>query len=192
MSLFFHQSTVIALALLQASTAVPQTLDAKTDRDAYAIYATLLQSPRDTDGRVKKPILLQRETEGPSPTTCSGFLAGMSGEWVEVANSFRRENSRVRLLQAGVPIGVEYHLVSREEILARDALLAAQSPGMTNGVRPGSHEYVAVSAIGFNAARTKALVYVRSRISSHSDGIVMKELKDGQWVTGPYSCVGVA
>ncbi len=105
--MFFLHSTVIALAFLQVTPPAPQTLDAKTDHDAYAIYATVLQPALDKDGRMKGPLLLQRETEGPAPTKCPEFLAGMSGEWLEVANSFRRENTRVRLLQAGFPMGCQ-------------------------------------------------------------------------------------
>ena len=188
--MLFLSSTAIGLALVQAATAPPQVLDPKTDRDAYAVYATLLHPDPDGEGNMKPPILLQAETEG--PPRCAEFLAGMSGEWAEVANNFRRENSRVRLLQAGVPMGIEYRLVPREEILADDARLAAKDPRRSNAPRPGSIKYKALSAVGFNSARTKALVYVRFRTAHFSDAVVMKELKEGKWVTGPKSCGGVA
>src|SRR3954465_14765901 len=110
--MFFLLSSVIALAFLQVSAGGPQVLDPKTDRDAYAVYATLLRSDPDGEGNIKPPILLQAETE--APPRCAEFVAGMSGEWAAVANNFRRENSRVRLLQAGVPMGTEYRLVARE------------------------------------------------------------------------------
>ena len=188
---FYSVSEISALlgsgvAPRQVSAEDPQVLDSTAEYDAYAVYATLLQPLRDMKG----PVLLQRETEG--PTKCSEFLAGMAGEWVEVASNFRRENIRVRLLQAGFPMGVEYRLVPRAEILADDARLAAKYPGTSNAPRPGSLQYIAVSAVGFNAARTKALVYVRSRMSNFSDAVVMKELKEGKWVTGASSCGGVA
>ena len=188
--MLFLCSRAIALTLLQAATAPPQVLDPKTEHDAYAVYATLLQPRPDEDRNMTGPILLQAETEW--PTRCSEFLAGMSGEWAEVASNFQRENSRVRLLQAGGPTGIEYRLVPREEILADDARLAAKDPRRSNAPRPGSIKYIAVSAVGFNAARTKALVYVRFRTSHFSDAVLMKELKEGKWVTGPQSCGGVA
>ena len=43
MNMLFFCSTVIAIAFLQVSSAAPQTLDAKTEHDAYAIYATLIR-----------------------------------------------------------------------------------------------------------------------------------------------------
>jgi len=116
----------------------------------------------------------------------------MSGEWAEVANDSRRETSRVRLLQTGVAIGIEYRLITRQEILADDSRLAARDPRRSNAPRPGSIEYIAVSAVAFNATRTKALVYVRFRTAHFSDAVEMKELMDGKWVTGPQSCSGAA
>jgi hypothetical protein len=46
--------------------------------------------------------------------------------------------------------------------------------------------------VGFNAARTKAAVYVRYRTAHFSDGLTLKELKDGNWVTAPQGCAGTA
>ena len=116
----------------------------------------------------------------------------MSGEWAEVASNFRRENTRGRLLRTGLPLGVKYRLVSRKAILADDARVAAKHPIGGNAPRPGSLRYIALSAVGFNAARTKALVYARFRTLHYSDELLMKELKDGKWVDGPRACRGSA
>ena len=116
MSMFFLHSSAITLAFLQVSGGAPQVIDSKTEHHSYAVYATLLHPDPDREGNMNPPILLHAETEG--PPRCAEFFAGMSGEWAEVASNFRRENSRVRLLQAGVPMGIEYRLVPREEILA--------------------------------------------------------------------------
>ena len=188
-------STAIALTLVQVATAAPQVLDPKTERDAFSVYATLFQPTELQPDRLRyegltEPILLQGETE--APTRCEALLAAMSGEWAEVASSFRRENSRARLLRAGLPLGVKYRLISRKEILAHDARVAAKHPISGNAPRPGSIRYVALSAVGFNAARTKALVYARFRTLHYSDELRMKELRDGRWVDGPRACGGSA
>lgn len=195
MSMLLLYSTVIALTLLQAATAPPQVLDPKAERDAYFVYATLLQPTLLQPDRLNyeglaEPILLQAETE--APTSCDAFLAGMSGEWVEVASNFRRENARARRLRPGLPLGVKYQLMSRKEILAHDARLAAKHPVSGNAPRPGSIRYIAFSAVGFNAARTKALVYARFRTLHYSHEFRMKELKEGKWVDGPRGCGGQA
>ena len=190
----FLYITTIALTLSQAATAHPPALDSRTERDAYAVYAALLQPvwqpDRLTYEGLTEPVRLQAETE--APTGCAAFLAGMSGEWAEVASNFRRENSRARRLRAGLALGVKYQLVSRKEILAHDARLAAKDPDMRNAPRPGSIRYIALSAVGFNAARTKALVYARFRTLHYSDEFRMKELKEGKWVDGPGGCGGAA
>jgi hypothetical protein len=191
MNMSFVHETVIAVAFLQASTTGPQTLDPTTDRDTYAVYATLLPPP-SRDSQATPPIVLQRETERPrTSSSCTAFLAAMTGEWAEVAASFHRENSRVRLLQPGA-LG-EYKFVSRAEILADDARLAAEQPGHSNSLRPGAIEYVAFSAVGFNAAKTKAVVYKRNRTARGLfDGMGMWELKEGHWISGSRWCGGVA
>ena len=66
--MFLLYSTAIALTLLQAATAPPQVLDPKAERDAYSVYATLLQPTMLQPDRLKyegliEPILLQAETE---------------------------------------------------------------------------------------------------------------------------------
>jgi hypothetical protein len=79
------------------------------------------------------------------------------------------------------------------EILGDDARLAAEQPAHTNSLRPGAIEYGAFSAVGFNAAKTKALVYVRNRTAQGLfNGMGMWELKAGRWISGSRSCGGVA
>jgi hypothetical protein len=163
-------------------------MDVIADRDALAVYTAVLTQAQ---GDVRESVLLQEETE--APPRCGAFLDEMSGEWAEVAASFRRENSRGRLLRAGLPLGIDYSVIPRATIVADDARLAAKAPRATsNAPRPGSIRYIALSAVGLNADKTKALVYVRFRTASISDALLMKELKDGVWVAGPRSCVGVA
>jgi hypothetical protein len=89
-------------------------------------------------------------------------------------------------------MGIEYSLISKAEILADDARIAKQYPGRhSNAPPPGSIDYIAVSAVGFNAARTKALVYVRMRTS---DGAGLWMRSGDSWVRDPKApgCVGVA
>jgi hypothetical protein len=84
-----------------------------------------------------------------------------------------------------MPMTLPYRLISRADILADDARLARKYPGQWQRT-PGSLEYAAVSAVGFNAARTKALVYMRLRMSGD---LLRMELKEGRWVAaqGPHA-----
>ena len=164
-------TSLVALAMMQAPAAA-RPLDPRTDADAYAVYGSVLG--------LKPPVILMRETEGPSHS-CSDFIDQLSGEWREVANDFRQKNARTWLLQPGV-LPFAYRLLSKAEILADDARLAKQHPDRSNAPRPGSIEYVAVSAIGFNAARTKALLYAHTRTS----GGTLRLVRSGdRWIRDP-------
>ena len=163
MSVSFVHKTVIAVAFLQASTAGPQVLDPTTDRDTYAVYATLLPLSSEEQQAIG-PIVLQRETE--RPTSCTAFLAQMTGEWAEVAASFQQENSRVRLLQPGA-LG-KYRLVSRAEILANDARLAPEHTGLTNSLRPGAIQYPGVLRRRFQRRQDEgAGVHAKPNVKRH-------------------------
>jgi hypothetical protein len=98
-------------------------------------------------------------------------------EWQAARDSFLRENERVRLLQPR-RLELPHRLISRADIDADDARLALKYPGGWQR-RPGSMEYAAVSVVGFNAARNRAIVYLRFRSSG---GPHYLEKRDGSWV----------
>ena len=172
----------ITLALVQPTSAPP--LKPITDPDAYAIYATLLPSIWKRSGAATL-ILLVQET-----TTESCRLSRLPEGWDGVQKDFDRQNRNVWTLRPPVlPLG-DYRLIPRAEIEADDARLQRENPGGWQR-RPGSLEFAAVSAVGFNAARTKALVYIRLRSSGQ---IHLMERRDGQWVAsrGGQRCGGIA
>jgi hypothetical protein len=163
---------VVAAALIASSPA--QRQDVITDMDAYRIYAVLV--PQAWARYSTGTLLLQRETE--VETRCRVSRTPEDADWLAAEESFRQENARVRLLEPKLPLELPYRLIDRAEIEADDARLAKQYPGIWQR-RPGSLEYVAVSAVGFNPARTKAIVYVRVR----SSGTVRSmERRGGAWV----------
>jgi hypothetical protein len=75
-------------------------------------------------------------------------------------------------LRPVLPLG-DYRLIPLAEIKADDARLEQEYPGGWQR-RPGSMEFAAVSAVGFNTAKTKALVYIRLRSQIH-----LMELREG-------------
>lgn len=158
LSLAFSFVIAVTTIALGQSPAVAQDLESVTDPDAYAIYAMLV--PQLWATRSKDPVLLQRETETVAPCSSSGQIS--DPEWLAVAKSFRQENSRPKLLQPILQIPGSYRLIPKSEIEADDARLALKYPGRYNR-RPESMEYAAVSAVGFNADKTKAVVLVQVR-----------------------------
>ena len=157
-SLAFTFVIAAATVGIRQSPALAQNLESVTDPDAYAIYAMLV--PQLWATRSKDPVLLQRETETAVPCGLSG--PSSDPDWAAVEKSFGQENSRPKLLQPILKIPGSYRLIPKSEIEADDARLALKYPGLYNR-RPESREYAAVSAVGFNPDKTKAMVLVQVR-----------------------------
>jgi hypothetical protein len=167
----------LPLAVAHFPMATPPQLERITDPEAYAVYAAIL--PREWTHVSKDPLLLQQETD--TVIAChSGSPPGEIG-WAAVENSFNAENARVRVLRRLLPIDLPYRLIPRVEIAADDARLAVKYPG-TWQRRPESIEYVAVSAVGFNATQTKAIVYMHLR---DRGGVYWIEKRQGKWDPTP-------
>lgn len=165
------------LALAQPPSAEYQQLDSITDTVAYAVYAAVVPA---TWVRVsKEELLLQQETESiDTVISCLASVSAADPEWEATLTNFKSANARARVLQRMLPVEIPYRLIPQAQLLADDTRLALKYPG-TWQRRPESLEYAAVSAVGFNAAKTKAIVYVRLR--SRGD-LYSRELRDGKWV----------
>jgi len=168
-SVFLVSMLIAGPPLLDASG---QELEPVVDPDAYAVYASILPAVwPSSDGA----LLLQRETEGiRAITTC---LFG-DDDWSGVEANFKRANETTRLLQARLPLASPYRLIAHADIATDDKRLALKYPGIWQR-RPESMEFAAVSSVGFDETKTRALVYVRLR----SEGkLYALELSDGHWV----------
>jgi hypothetical protein len=64
--------------------------------------------------------------------------------------------------------------------------LAIKYPGPWQR-RPEAVEYAAVSAVGFNSMKTKAIVYVRLRSSGN---FYFMEKRAGKWTNAPHAGCG--
>src|SRR5687768_221352 len=148
---------VIAAATIatgQPRNAAVQNLDYVTEPEAHRIYAAVL--PAFWASRSKDPIVLQRETEDvQAMTQCRSFTPSSDPDWVAVQQNFLQENARRKVLPLALPMDAPYRLISLAEIQEIDARLALKYPGIYNE-RPESPPYAAVSAVGFNADKTKA------------------------------------
>jgi hypothetical protein len=154
--------------------------DRVTDAASYAIYATLLEplwSQRSTD-----PMVLQQETE--PAAECELRTTHWDDEWKAIERAYRQANTGVRMLQPLLSTAIPYRLIAKGEIVADDARLARKYPGLWQR-RPESMEFAAVSAVGFNKAKTKALVGIRLR----AEGSVTRvDLQGAAWVRAGDAC----
>ena len=85
-----------------------------------------------------------------------------------------------------LPVGIPYRLISQAEIKADDARLERKYPGIWQR-RPESIEYAAVSMVGFDSTKTKAVVYVRFRSSGN---VYWMQKREGKWVHAPHGGCG--
>jgi hypothetical protein len=134
-----------------------------TDPEAYVLYGLLV--PFVWNKRTTDPIFLQRETET-VPYGCGHPMAPNSA-WQSAVDSFHRQNERSQLLQPLFAKDFRYRFISRAEIEADDARLAIKYPGGWQR-RPESLLFAAVSAVGFNGGKSKAVLYVRREDSGGS------------------------
>ena len=164
------------LALI-ALPLVAQQREIVTDPDAYALYSLLVPPYWNRRMEGRGPIVLQRETERPARWAC-GDLKAPNEEWQSAVTHFNQQNAYVQVLQQHLTTEAPYRLMPRAEIEADDARLAVKYPGGYQR-RPESMDYAAVSAVGFDAEKSKAILYVRLR---DQGDIYFMEKRDGKWV----------
>jgi hypothetical protein len=181
MNLRVANTFVIALATVvfgQFPNAARPQFESVKDADAYAVYAAVVPTVWAT--KSKDALLLQQETEGiEAMSTCLSSSSAVTAEpdWNVVEMNFKQANAKTRVLERALPVDIPYRLIPRADILADDARLALKYPG-TWQRRPESMEYAAVSAVGFNPTKNKAIVYVRLRSRGNIHNL---ELRDGKW-----------
>ena len=164
----------LSIALTWSSVPLAQSPTPMTDADAHAIYALLVPAMWARSGS-KGVLLLQRETV--TPYVCRGRPAPHDPEWDAIETSYAQANPPVQLLPITLHLGVPYRFVAQSTIAAEDARLKRKYPGYNS--LPGATPYAAVSAVGFNRARTRAIVYVRLRDRGEVHSL---EKRDGRWV----------
>lgn len=151
-----------------------QPLPPLTDREAYAIYAVLLNFQLWRD-RGDRPLFIVQETR--LQRWC-GSSKPVPEVWRPAQADMERQNARTWKLLARFPTTIRHSLVPRADLEADDARLRQQHPGRSNYL-PGSMEFAEFSAVGFSPDRTKAMVYGRTRSAG---GLYVLERTDGRWV----------
>jgi hypothetical protein len=172
----------LAFMNLSAGAQAPTMVD---DPEAYAVYravvGSLVEGPL-RQRRVTHLVLGQLTLADWDRCIPSG--KPLETEWRPVLENFKTENGTLRLLRPGLSFGVPYSLVA-----AADYPTTAQAldtdPAAFESRYPNSGGVIFhVSAVGFDEARTRAMVVV-----SYQCGVrcgtwsyyLMKKL-DGRWV----------
>ena len=169
MGLQFAHVFVIALTVAtalypQASTS-QRAADLITDLDAYGIYSQVLQKESASSTGA---VLLQQETVR---SACAPHEP--DPDWQSVMDNFTKENSRVRSLVPLLQLEKPYLLVPSAQIKADYGWVEMQR-------RSGLEmmQYFAVSAVGFDKSKTRAVVAINRSNSGH---LILLERRDGIW-----------
>jgi len=195
---------LFAFATNESSKTVAYRGQVIDDPEAYAIYASLL--PEDSwVKRVHPHVILQRETvmdihcTFPRETQQELLLRYLPDEWRpanrphdawrSVIEHFRMENAATRVLRPS-PMNVSYELAERSK-LERVMSEARVWKGAFEAAYPGAQGYLALSAIGFNEQKTRAIVYLEHHCGPRCAGGTNEGLEKhgGRWRQVKVNCV---
>ena len=165
---------VAVLGLPAMAGAQPAQPEPIIDPDAYGVYAELLPPLWAT--RSKDTMVIGEDTKF---YQCPGTLAVPDADWQSAWDNYANENRRGRRLLHLFPVPISYLLISTADIQAAGRRLLDLYPGV--GRHSGREkDYLFVSAVGFNATKTRAIV----GLEFHASGSIhLVEKRDGHWVT---------
>lgn len=165
--------------------------------EAYEIYAILF--PKDSSSKGHRRLVILQETQAaPFPAPLRDCLLGLDvrqerGDQTlsrSVIEDFHRVNQVPKLLVEG-----QLQSVASHTLADRSAIEQSFNGGIEQGWRefyrrfPMSSGYSVVSAVGFNEAKTQALVY----LEHHCGGlcgfaeVLLLEKMDGKWQEVPHA-----
>ena len=156
-----HALILSSVALALVSGAVqPSAGDPVTDPEAYAVYAAIV--PNQWPIRVAKARRLAVSESTGYLAECLPSGGPMETTWKPVLESFKRENANPRRILSDRQIGVPYVVLAAE---ATQQFFVGSSDLNASWQRfyeahPESGGITSWSAVGFDADKRRALVYV--------------------------------
>jgi hypothetical protein len=186
----FSVSPVVVFLLACCATIVSRAQDAAPvpidDSEAYAVYASLLPREWVVTAAHAKRLVFQREAD--AYLRCMPRGPSLETDWKTTVDSYRAANAGVRYVREGFPLLLPYVVVSRADIEAAfrdDSITTARGFGWDGFYQhyPDSGGYLMVSAVGFNAEKTRAMVYIGHSCGSLCGGGThhLLEKADGAW-----------
>lgn len=161
------------------------------DRDAYEVYGAIIGDEWPISAAKATRLVLQAET-----TTFPGFgenklclkpAPGDEPTLGPLLTSYTKANEKPRVLQKNFKLDIPYELVSRSEL---DKIFAPNSDGWKpfNTKYPNSGGFIHMSAVGYNADKTLALVYMGHWCGGLCGGGThhLLEKRAGNWVEIPW------
>lgn len=157
---------VFALSVGPSSSQVyPEASQVIDDPEAYAVYAAVLPTALSTRDKPLTVLTLLQKTRAGMDCIGPEKDKKLQPGWRPVVENYRKENARVRLIQSGRSLDVEYSVVTLAQLrtLMQNTGYSRRSPrsnapGADVFARFPGGRLVALSAVGFNSEKTRAMV----------------------------------
>jgi len=164
------------------STATPQP---DPDVEEYAVYNALLEA--EFKGDNINQILIIDHTRANKTEILEQELAAFHKHTPlapELVASFKERNQQPYQLKPILDFGVEYQLLTQEEVDEFRPLDEASGWKLLKEKYPNSYGFVYLSRVGFNADFSQALVYIESFHYKQpiKGGYYLMIKKEGRWV----------
>lgn len=180
----YRLAAVLFVAFLVASSAGAQESAATepyADKDAYDVYSVLLPG-EESYGFAKGTMVVLQETTFSAEQTCGS--AHIPPDFESAFRNFEETGAKRFLLQRNIRSDKPYEFVSQGAL--RSLMKAGSWPQFYKRY-PGSSGYIAFSAVGFNKAKDRAVVYSGSSCGSRCGRWALHLLQkaDGKWQDDP-------
>lgn len=161
------------------------------DSDVYKVYDVIIRNEWPISVAKATRLVLQAET-----TTIPGFgenklclkpAPGDEPTLGPLLASYTKANEKPWVLQKNFKLDIPYEIVPRSEL---DKIFAPNSDGWKpfNTKYPNSGGFIHMSAVGFNADKTLALVYMGHLCGGLCGGGThhLLEKREGKWIEIPW------
>jgi hypothetical protein len=170
---------ILSLLLSQGAISSGDKPTPYKDQEAYEVYSVILPSEWPLQVAHAKTLIIQRETKGFQ--MCLSPDKELQEKVGPAISDFVRSNATPSLLQRRIDVDVPYQLISVEELHS-----SMQTGGWEGFYQryPDSGGWIELSAVGFNANKTVAVVYMGHHCGwlCGGGGFHVLEKKDGKWV----------
>lgn len=159
---------MLGLSALGAQDESPKPIN---DPEAYAVYASLL--PNEWTVRAARAKTLVFQQKAGTNWQCMPSGKPLEVEWRPVLESFKAENASARSVRAGFPLGVPYAVVPLADIKSAFRDVPNDPMFGWGGFYkryPESGGIMTVSAVGFDRAKQRAMVYMAHSCGSLCGG----------------------
>ena len=170
---------ILALLLSQGVISSSGKAPPYKDQEAYDVYSAIIPLEWPLRDAHAKGLIIQSETQGYE------MCLRPQDEWQEkigpAISDYVRLNAKPSLLQPRIKVEVPYRLIIADELG-----FAIQTAGWEGFYQryPDSGGWMELSAVGFNASKTVAVVYMGHHCGPlcGGGGFHVLEKKDGKWV----------